>query len=171
MNREDRMAHLLLPAVRSTRPRRVMQQVVDVENAIQPGGYIKDRALLPITNTFADGEVSSITDSNASAVTFRTYLGGTLVVPDGTWRLKFKSGLCGRLSTTSNLNTQLLVSLTASGNFQIPLASGDLGTVWQRLTLDQVPGGSEIEWAVQYRPSAGTATIESGFVDWHGERM
>jgi hypothetical protein len=168
---EDRMKDAVMPMVRALMPAREIRRQRAMRRAISDDGYVKARALLPLTTTGEDGVSASHTDTNSSITDPKSYLSGTLVLSDGIWRLKFKAGITGRLNTTSNLNATLLVNLTESNNFQIPLASGDMASVWPRLTIENVPGGGEIPWALQFRPSAGVATVEAGFVDWRVERL
>lgn len=170
LTHDDELVRSLLPAVRATRPADSLRRNRAVDQAISPDGYIKARAILTVTNDCFGGGGSSVTDTNSSTVNQKSYLTKVFTLPDGVWDLYIWGGITGTLSTNSNLNSYLLANGTLSDNFQIPLTSTQIGTIFPEMWLYGVVGGSELEIALQFRPSAGTATVEAGHFKFRGER-
>ena len=172
LTHEDRNAMLLLPAVRATRPAASIRRNRAVDQAVSPDGYITDRALLVATNLLLGDDASAATLANASTSVYVAYMTTSIVLPTGTWRVSAKGAVTGSLSGASNLNCQLVLNGMASPNSQLPIAAANqLGTVFTRYSLDNVPGGQEVSLVLQFRPSAGTATVQCGYYDYRAERL
>jgi hypothetical protein len=78
-------------------------------------------------------------------------------------------GLTGSLSGASNMNSQITLNSSASGNFQIPLGAGEMASVFPRWYLTEVSG--DVIFQLMFRPSAGTLTIEAGYWLYRAERI
>lgn len=167
---EDRLKEALLPMVRAINPARQLRRDRAVARAISDDGYVQERALLATSpRVLIDFDAVSHTASSSDTVAYAEYASTVIVLPGGVWRLKARGELSGRLSGSSNLNSQLWLNGDAGGNRQIPLAAGDMATVWPNHELAEAQG--EVLLQVLYRPSGGSATIEAGGWMYRAERI
>ena len=166
---EDRVLEKLMPAIRASRPASEFLQRRAVARAITRDGYLDPIAVLPGSTVVVDFDSSSTTASSSDTANYTAYLSTVIHLAEGVWRFKARGALTGWLSGTSSMNTQVTLNSTVSGNFQIPLTAGDMGTVFPRLSLDEAEG--DVTLQVMYRPSAGTLTIEAGEWLYRAERI
>lgn len=167
LTREDALVSKLLPAVRATRPASDFRRAMAVRHAVTDDGHINADALLLDGNLLIGDDVSSATMANTSSSTYMVYIETSFTLPDGIWRVALRGAVTASLSTASNLNSQAVINGQASTNNQIPIAAANqLATVFTRYQLDNVAGGETLTLQIQFRPSAGTATAESGFYSY-----
>jgi hypothetical protein len=165
---EDALTKMWLPAMRSMRPAGQVMQEKAVRRAITDDGYIEPDAILPGSTVIVDFDSASNTDSSSDTVNFTDYMTTTIHLPEGVWTLKTMGGLTGSLSGASNMNSQILLNSNASANYQIPLAIGEMASVFPRHFLAEVSG--DVLLQLMFRPSAGTLTIEAGYWLFRAER-
>jgi hypothetical protein len=169
--REDAIAARLMPAVRASRPVSQMRQQRAVQHAITDDGRIKSEALLLSSNLIINDDASSATLANASTTDDLVYIEEMFSLPSGVWRVSLKGAVTASLSGVSNLNSTAVINGDASSNRQIPIAAADrLATVFSRHSITGVPGGQVVTVQITFRPSAGTATAESGYYEYRAER-
>lgn len=168
---EDRLARLWAPAVRAIRPTEQVLLQKAVRRAVSDDGYIEERAIAPgSVGVLVDFSSASHTASSSDIVNYTAYLATVIHLPEGVWRMKARGALTGALSGASNMNSQIMLNSSASGNFQIPISAGDrLATVFPSWSLDAVQG--EVTLQLMFRPSAGTLTIEAGEWLYRAERI
>jgi hypothetical protein len=166
---EDALTKLWLPAVRAMRPAEQVMQSKAVRRAVTDDGYIDPTAILPGSTVMVDFDSASTTASSSDTVNYTAYLTTTIHLPEGTWALKARGALTGSLSGSSSMNSQVWLNSSASGNYQIPLAAGEMGTVFPRWYLAEVSG--DVLLQVMFRPTAGTLTIEAGEWLYRAERI
>jgi hypothetical protein len=168
-SQNDALTKMWLPAMRSMRPAGQVMQEKAVRRAITDDGYIDPIAILPGSTVIVDFASASTTDSSSDTVNYADYLSTTIHLPDGVWSLKAMGGLTGSLNGATTMNTQLTLNSGDGGNYQIPLASGEMATVFPRHVLDEVQG--DVLLQVMFRPTAGTLTIEAGYWFYRAERL
>lgn len=166
---EDALTKQWLPVARALRPAEQVMQQRAVSRAVTRDGYIDPIAILPASTVIVDFDSASHTANSPDTVNYVAYLSTTIRLPDGVWTLKARGALTGWLSGASNFNSQIALNSSTSSNFQIPLAAGDMATVFPSLRLSEVQG--EVLLQVMYRPSAGTLTIEAGEWLYRAERI
>lgn len=167
---ENELVRILLPIAETIRPTGQLMQAKAAARALTQDGYIDPGAILPGSGTLVDFNASSVTMASSDTVNPVKYIGTTITLPDGVWRVKARGQLTGWLSTSSNMNVYVKLNSTLSTNFQIPmLAVNNTSTAVARLQLDEVEG--ELELGVWFRPSAGTLTIEAGDWLYRAERL
>jgi hypothetical protein len=166
---EDALTKMWLPAARAMRPADQVMQNKAVRRAVTDDGYIDPAAILRGSTVIVDFDSASHTDSSSDTVNYADYLTTTIHLPDGVWTLKTMGGLTGSLSGASNMNSQITLNSSASGNFQIPLGAGEMASVFPRWYLTEVSG--DVIFQLMFRPSAGTLTIEAGYWLYRAERI
>lgn len=172
LTREDALVARLMPAVRATRPVSDFRRASAIEHALTDDGFLRPTALQLLGVVVFGDDVSSATMANSSTTDYMVYVETQFALPgDGLWTVALRGAVTASLSTATNLNAQAVVNGEASDNHQIPIAAADrLATVFTRKQLNGIPGGELVTVQIQFRPSSGTATAESGFYDYRAIR-